>query len=177
MTQSDHESAGAKPRRGVVLPEWEEALRAGQEEAGHAGSLEDELAVVQLFRHARAPETLGDEAVEGIWSDLDRELSPVPWWRRRPVWLGTGLAAAAAAVALVLVWPERTSTDAQTDAGRVATSEDLDALGQTLEEQFALLEPMGREALSSSVEDTRRDLRSDLIAMAKRDSTSAGGAP
>jgi hypothetical protein len=161
---------------GVLDPRWEDALRAGQESEGGAGSVDAELAVVHLLRHARAPEALGDEALESVWGEIESELEdarPLPWWKRGWVlWGGTVASAAAAAAILVVVWPSAEHETARPDAVAVTTSP-----AQTLESQFELLAPEARAALGRQVERSRGSLRGDLIDRAKDAGKTEGGAP
>ncbi|MFY0537357.1 hypothetical protein [Nannocystis pusilla] len=93
MTGSDPSATSPKPEidraaaRGVLDPAWEDELRRGQEAEGEAGSIEDELAIVRLLRHARAPEALTAGELDKLWSgELAPALTPTPWWRRRWLW-------------------------------------------------------------------------------------------
>jgi hypothetical protein len=188
-----HDDQASPPPRAVTDPKWEVALRAGQAAEGEQGSLEDELAVVHLLRHARAPQALDDAALDRLWSDLDAQLGPTAaasgWraWLRRP-WLvlGTaGLATAAAAV-LVLVWSSGPSeqpgstpdTMAQADGADPIGPAEPGAMAATIEAQFAMLEPGARAAVQRSVDAGRSDLRGELLSAAIRaDGRTPGGAP
>ena len=98
-------------RRAVLDPQWEVALRAGQEAEGEHGTVEDELAIIHLLRHARAPQALDDAAFDRAWEEIDGALEDEAasrgWraWLRRP-WLlgGSAALAAAAAAVLIVVW-------------------------------------------------------------------------
>lgn len=167
MTSRDKQPPGP-----VLDPKWEDALRAGQEADGGAGSVEDELAVVRLMLHAREPESLPDEALDRIWSDIEPEVAPAPWWRRPWVLWGAP-AVAAAAVLVVLVIPR--GDDPVPDDAALAAAE---SPAEALRKQFLVLEPAGREALDRSVERGRSTLRGQLLASARRaGSGSVGGAP
>ncbi len=179
---------GRPARKPKVLSEdWEVALRAGQEAEGLAGSVEDELAVVHLLRHARAPEGLAEARLDAVWADIDAELeasAPRPWWRRRWTWIGgTAFAAAAAAAVLVIVIPNA----GQTPSPPVAAGDDGEqqpqvavAAGQAaaLERQFQILAPGARRRVEQEVDDDRGQLRERLIAQARAaGGGSMGGAP
>lgn len=89
------------PERSVLDPEWEDALRRGQEAEGDAGSVDAELAVVHLLRHARRPEGIDDERLDGVWGKVAGEVAPVRWWKRP--WVIWAPVAAAAAVTLIVI--------------------------------------------------------------------------
>lgn len=177
------------PRAGGVLdPAWEDALRAGQAADGEAGSVEPELAVLHLLRHARAPEHLPDAALDDGWNALGSAIdaeAPVPWWRRLwSPWVGTAVAATAAAVVLVIVLPPSPGPDGSgggQGAGEGGGSPVATATGQAeaLERQFQLLAPGARERVAARVEQDRGKMRDDLLALAKRSGASGtvGGAP
>ncbi|MCH9684323.1 MAG: hypothetical protein K0V04_23010 [Deltaproteobacteria bacterium] len=179
------------PRETAVNdPKWEVALRAGQQAEGHAGSVEDELAIVNLLRHARAPQMPSEAALDSVWSDLDAELdeqrAATGWrsWLRRPWLLGgsAALAAAAAAVLVVVVsgpdpgpGPRGGGAMAQGDGAQVS---DPGVMAATIEAQFAMLEPGARAAVERSVEGERNSLRGQLVASAiAADGRTMGGAP
>lgn len=178
------------PSRGAVLdPQWEVALRAGQEAEGEQGSVEDELAIVHLLRHARAPQPLDDAALDRVWGDLDAALDETPaasgWraWLRRP-WLvlGTAGVATAAAAVLVLVWASPgdgpTEVEPETIAQVESPAADPGAMAATIEAQFAMLEPGARAKVERSVDAGRSDLRGELVASAiEADGRTMGGAP
>jgi hypothetical protein len=170
----------------VLSSVWEDALRAGQREDGGGGSVENELAVVHLLRHARAPEELGADDLERIWRDVARQTSPTPWWRRRWVLLGGPLAvsAAAAAVLLVVAPGEPESTGASSVVARPNVAGPMVAgpmvarpnvagpmvagpngMREALRRQFAALEPAGRARLASAVDAGRSRLRGQLLAL------------
>ena len=84
------------PPRGVIDDAWEQELTAGQEAVGEHGDLEADLAVLHLLRHARAPEVLGDEALEEVLEQLKEASAPAStaWWRRGLVrWVAVPLSA------------------------------------------------------------------------------------
>jgi hypothetical protein len=89
------------PERSVLDPEWEDALRRGQEAEGDAGSVDAELAVVHLMRHARRPEGIGDDRLDAVWGQMAGEVAPVRWWKRP--WVIWAPVAAVAAVTLIVV--------------------------------------------------------------------------
>ena len=180
-----------KPK--VLSEDWEVALRAGQEAEGLAGSVEDELAVVHLLRHARAPEGLAEARLDAVWADIDAELAaeaPAPWWRRPWTWIGaTAFATAAAAAVLVIVIPNAGQTPPPTVAagGDGGSEPELaSAAGQAaaLERQFQILAPGARRRVEREVDDDRTQLREQLLAQAraagdasKGSKGSMGGAP
>lgn len=174
---------------------WEDALRAGQSEEGHAGSVEPELAVIHLLRHARAPEPLADARLDALWSAIDvgdlgdaaegqADAGGQPWWKRPWSWLGgTALAAAAAAVVLVIVIP-RDQGAGEGGGDSVAHNvqpdrpEALATQAQLIEQQFAILAPAAREQADREVEGERDTLRGRLLADAAAAADGIeGGAP
>lgn len=173
MTGSDPSATSPKPdidrtaARGVLDPAWEDELRRGQEAEGEAGSIEAELAIVHLLRHARAPEALTAGELDKLWaSELAPALTPTPWWRRRWLW-GALPAVATAAVVMVVVrgpgsGPAPTSDLAASSAPSPSTS-------QLLAKQFAQLEADARRDLDDRVDDDRGVLRHDLLAMSLGD--------
>lgn len=167
-------------RTGSVLdPAWEDALRAGQtEDGGTAGSVDAELAVIYLLRHARAPEALMPAALDRLWSvEIVPAISPLPWWKRRWLW---GVVPAAATAALLIV----VLRDGSGDRAVVAASAPAATPGGTLvaaatpssaralEQQFARLEGDARRDLGGRVDRGRGVMRSQLLAQA-----SAGDKP
>jgi hypothetical protein len=89
------------PERSALDPEWEDALRRGQEAEGDAGSVDAELAVVHLLRHARRPEGIDDDRLDAVWDTVVGEVAPTPWWKRP--WMIWAPVAAAAAVTLIVI--------------------------------------------------------------------------
>jgi hypothetical protein len=178
---------GKTARREVLDPDWEVALRAGQDEDGHAGSVEDELAIVHLFRHAAAPESLGDAAFDRIWADVEAEIAPAPWWKKLIGWrvAGPALAVAAAAVVVVIVWPREPLPEPKPDT--IATAElPTESTADLLAAQFEILAPAARDDIAQTVDAGRGALRNDLIALAvsssrpsgaEGDGKTVGGAP
>ncbi len=168
---------------GVLDPQWEEELRRGQEADGGAGSVDAELAIVHLLRHARQPEALGDEAFDRIWSEVEAEVAPAPWWRRSWVaWGVPSVAVAAAAVALIVLVPREQGGDGAiaestpqlgADAGSEPEgaaehgSRSRSAQAEALEKQFAMLEPRARAQVGASVDDGRGQVRGALVSTAK----------
>lgn len=181
-------------RRGVVLdPQWEVALRSGQEAEGERGSVEDELAVLHLLRHARAPQPLDDAAFDRVWGEVAEArpagagLSGWRAWLRQPWLLGGGLAAAAAAVLIVVVvaGPDQSIVEPGSRIAQrepVAKTVDEGSMAATIEAQFAMLEPGARAEVERSIDDGRSSLRGELVASAillegGADGRTLGGAP
>jgi hypothetical protein len=184
-----NDDSATETRPGAVLdPSWEVALRSAQEAEGEQGSVEDELAVIHLLRHARAPQPLDDAAFDRVWGDVDGSLADAAassgWrgWLRRPWLLGSSAAlAAAAAAVLVVVW---SGPGPQPDPGeriasqRPSTTPDRADLAATIEAQFAMLEPGARAEVERSVDEGRSSLRGELLAAAiTLDGRTLGGAP
>ena len=160
-----------KPPRGVVDPDWEAELRRGQAADGGQGSVDAELAMIHLLRHARAPEQLDDATLDGVWSDVHDEIRPRAWWRR-PLVLWGGPALAAAAALVVVLAPPRQDPDADLVADGAA------GMGVVLQAQFETLEPAARARVARAVDGSRGRLRGELLARATgSDSGSQGGAP
>ena len=202
-TPSDPKQAPgpARAKPGAVLdPAWEEALRRGQVADGGAGSVEAELAVVHLLRHARAPEGLDAAAEDRLWSEVSAAVTPTPWWRRRWLWVGLAPAAAAAVVVLavrvggptedvsvpqVAVAPARKARPASDALAAPASAEETPVAelaqggrsptARTLEQQFATLAPPARARVAAAVGQARAQTRARLLG--RFDPRSAGGAP
>ena len=169
-------------RPGVLGPQWEDELRAGQEADGGQGSVEAELAIVHLFRHAAGPETLEPEAVDAIWAEvsggIEAESGFTPWWRRVLDWrIGLGVAVAAAA-ALVLVIAADPGQQTATTVDPVAQREGAEGLSITLQAQFDLLAPQARAEIEAEVDDGRGVVRQALVAsLESKPEGTVGGAP
>ncbi|MCX4241438.1 hypothetical protein [Paraliomyxa miuraensis] len=190
MSADDTSATETRPG-GVLDPSWEVALRAGQAAEDEQGSVEGELAVIHLLRHARAPQPLDDAAFERLWDDVDASLAEsaasTGWrgWLRRSqrlwLWGGSATLAAAAAAVLVVVW---SGPGPQPGGGESLTGEQLatvsghDELAATIEAQFAMLEPGARAEVDRSVDEGRSSLRGDLLTAAiHADGRTMGGAP
>ncbi|MEM6295952.1 MAG: hypothetical protein AAGA54_32065 [Myxococcota bacterium] len=168
---------------GVLDPQWEDALRAGQAAEGERGSVESELAVLHLLRHARGPQPLEPDALDAVWSELEPEIAGqggfTTWWQRLFDWrVGVGVAVASAAAAVIFF----AASPAQgplppPDADAVAQAPALDpTLSATLQTQFDLLEPAARAQIDGDVAAGRGALRTELLASIAAPGT-VGGAP
>ncbi len=196
MTHPPHHPPKANSPRQVLDPAWEDELRAGQEQEGEAGSLDAELAVLHLLRHARGPEPLAPAELDRVWAELEPVVAPRPWWRRAWVFIAAPALAGAAALALVIAGdgadtdtdtsPTGATGTAPTVVAQRATAESARptstpaaeplpaapvALGGTtsrlLEQHFALLEPAARRQLDDRIDRDRARLRGDLLARAR----------
>lgn len=168
MTESKHNTRAGPPSGKVLDPEWEDALRRGQEAEGEAGSVEAELAFVHLLRHTREPEALAPEQLDAIWADIEGELAPLrePWWRKAWVWW-TAPALAAAAVLFVVV------VDPASDEAAVAVEDRAEDKAQQASEAAPL---PGAAAPSEGLGDATLDEKVEAEASAAKDaSRSAGG--
>jgi hypothetical protein len=147
----------------VLTPDWEDALRAGQAEDGEAGSVEAELAVIHLLRHARAPEALAPADLDRVWHEqISPSITPTPWWRRKWLWGVVPAAATAALLVVVLRGPDEAPQMASATAASPASA---------LAKQFEQLEADARRDLDTRVESDRGTLRSELLTHA------TGGTP
>lgn len=175
MSPRNAEQTSSKPRTDSVLdPAWEDALRAGQAEDGGAGSVEDELAVIHLLRHARAPEPLDPAALDRLWrAEIAPAISPVAWWRRRWLWGLAPLAATAALLIVVLRGDDGETTHVAHSttqaAGEGLLIADAAPSARALELQFAQLEDDARRDLDGDVDRGRGVMRSQLLATANGD--------
>ena len=166
---------------GVLDPRWEDELRAGQEAEGQAGSVEAELAIVRLLRHAAAPEVLSTNDLQRVWDEVETEIEaaqPVPWYRRG--WarlLGSAAAAAAAATVVVVLWPDPVDDAQSTGLAEPDAVASAQGAAQLLEAQFEMLAPQARAELDAAIETDRSSLRADLIEQAVATGKSMGGAP
>ena len=167
MSRNAEHITGPEKTAGSVLdPGWEDALRAGQAEDGGAGSVEAELAIVHMFRHARSPEALAPADLDRVWREqISPTITPTPWWRRKWLW---GLAPAAATAALLVVVLRG---DGPGDAPQVASATGAASPAQALARQFAQLEADARAELDVRVDQGRGTLRAELLTLA------AGGKP
>lgn len=165
---SKSETDRAASTLGVLDPAWEDELRRGQEAEGETGSVEAELAIVHLLRHARAPEPLTPTELDKLWaSGLAPALTPTPWWRKRWLWGALPAVAAAAVVMVVIRGPDSAPAPELAAASAPAGP----STSQLLAQQFAQLEADARRDLDAQVDDDRGALRHDLLAM------SLGGKP
>ncbi|HEY0139066.1 MAG TPA: hypothetical protein VGB85_33495 [Nannocystis sp.] len=166
-----------KRAESVLDPAWEDALRAGQAEdgeSGSAGSVDAELGVIHLLRHARAPEPLDPAALDRLWDvEIAPAITPLPWWRRRWLW---GVVPAAATAALLIVVLRSGGDEAfvaeRSAAAPGGTLVASASSARALEQQFAQLEGDARRELGVRVDRGRGVMRSQLLAMA-----SAGDKP
>jgi hypothetical protein len=176
--------SGEAQRDAVTDPAWEQELRAGMEADGDVGSVEPELAVARLLRHAHAPAELGDATETAIWREIAGrldEITParVPWWRRgaRPLtrpWIVAPVAAMAAAAVLFLVTRPQPSGSSGAGAPVHTASSGARELAAQLEQQFAVLAPGARASVADRVDDSRSDVRSSLLAKAAATPTGQG---
>ncbi|MDC0670248.1 hypothetical protein [Nannocystis radixulma] len=176
MTGSDPSASSTKPdidrtaARGVLDPAWEGELRRGQEADGESGSIDAELGIVHLLRHARAPEALTAGDLDNLWAGgLAPALTPTPWWRRRWLWGALPAVATAAVVLVVIRGPEAPAPEATITASAAPASALPPSTSQLLAKQFAQLEADARRDLDARVDDDRGVLRHDLLAMSLGD--------
>lgn len=187
MTHPPHHPPKASPPRQVLDPAWEDELRAGQEQEGEAGSLDAELAVLHLLRHARGPEPLAAAELDRLWTELEPVVAPRPWWRRAWVFVAAPALAGAAALALVIASDsaDTSATGGAPGPALVAQRAAAESAGPTteplpaapvalggatsrlLEQHFALLEPAARRQLDDRIDRDRARLRGDLLAIAR----------
>lgn len=173
MTTRNTEHPSSPRPRGVLDAAWEHELRSGQEADGGAGSIEPELAVLRLLRHARAPEALAPADLDRLWSEgLAPALAPTPWYRRKWLWGGLPAVAAAAVVIVIVRGPGQRSDEAgearvaqRAAAPAAVAAASPAAMSQVLAQQFAQLEPEARRGLGESVDGERSLLRQELLAM------------
>jgi len=175
-----------KKTKGVLDPQWEDELRAGQagdDTPADDGSVEAQLAVVHLFRHAAAPEALEPDALDAVWSDVAAQIEAengfVPWWRRVLDWrVGVGVAVAAAAALVVLMSAD--PEPAPSPRGEaVAQADGSKQLSATLQAQFEMLAPQARDEIVEEVEQGRSAVREQMLATLQPPPPAAtpGGAP
>lgn len=159
---------------------WEEDLRRGQAAEGERGSVEDELAVVRLVRHAVAPADLDPAVADRVLAEVERAVRPRRRFLRWPVAVG-GLLAGAAAVALWVRAADRSvpaeaapaqmaeraqSPEAASVAAPAAEPGEGGAKSGTprvLEAYFARLEPLERARIARQVASARRGMIEDLL--------------
>jgi len=177
--------------RQVLDPAWEDELRAGQEQDGGAGSVDEELAALHLLRHLREPEALSPGDLDAIWRSMEPQLRPKPWWQRAWFFVGAPALASAAALLLVLATPssevesegprvaDASSPASSESAPRAAADEtgtpqpspdaalSASASALVLEQHFAALEPGARRKLAGRVDVRRAQARGDLLARAR----------
>ncbi len=158
--------------RNVLDPTWEDALRAGQEQEGEAGSLERELAVLHLLRHARAAESMPETTLNELWTELEGQITEVPWWRRKWVLWGAPVAAAAAVLLVVFTGTGPTTPDIHATSQSPAAGESA-GTAILLEQQFSQLEPGARQVLAGRVDQSRGQMRGELLALARGSATGA----
>jgi hypothetical protein len=172
------------PPRGVIDDAWEQELTAGQEAAGEHGDLEADLAMLHLLRHARAPEVLGDEALEEVLEQLKEASAPAStaWWRRRLVrWVAVPACAGLAVVLFVRPGAEDRETVATSSAQAERAAKEAAPLAgsattaaaparrrataaKPYEQQFAALERDARASLRDAVVKSRSRARHEWLA-------------
>ena len=176
----DQESRRAQRGRGVLDPAWEEELERGREadeEAPDAGSIEPELAMLHLLRHAREPEALSGAELDALWSDIDQAVSPASesWttrWRSAfslqwAKW-AVPLAGAAALVVMFQSAPEDAapgSTVAMNQAERSAESEAGVVSELAAQDEKAAAESPGAGAAEKANEAPARSAPSSTAAL------------
>ncbi len=151
--QSRPRTSRESARRQVIDPVWEDELRAGQEQDGGAGSVDDELAVLHLLRHLREPEVLGEADLEGIWRSMEPELKPKRWWQRAWFLVGAPALAGGAALLVVLATPIQDSGpgDAAAVEPKVAVAEGAEStLKRELPAAAPRIQPTGSAARTSA---------------------------
>lgn len=170
--------SGDVQHEAVTDPVWEQELRAGMEAEGESGSIEPELAIARMLRHAHAPAALGDARETAIWREIAGRLdevapASVPWFRRLPTfWIwGPAAAMAAAAVLFLVTRPTPPTPDGRAPKIAVADSKSMAA---QLEGQFAVLAPGARAKVAQRVDVSRGDVRSSLLAKATATPTGQG---
>ncbi|MCR9166157.1 MAG: hypothetical protein ACE37F_10460 [Nannocystaceae bacterium] len=170
-------------RRGVLDPQWEDELRAGQDADGGQGSVDAELAVVHLLRHAAGPEALDAEGVDAVWSDvatqIESESGFTPWWRRVLDWrVGVGVAVAVAAAAVLVLAPGDDTPPPGETSGPIASGPGAAGMSVTLQAQFDMLAPQARSAIDARVDEGRGAVRTQLLAsLGSGADATLGGAP
>jgi hypothetical protein len=173
---SSREPSQKPPTRAVTDPAWEHALLAGQAEEGEQGSIEAELSVVHLLRHARSVEALDDVALERAWGEIRSALPmPTPWWKKSAVWWSVlGLGVSAAAIVFVVSRGDATRVDTVPEIAIAPTHSVGVDQAHALERQFELLAPEGRRRVQADVDAGRDRLRADLIARATAGQSGGG---
>jgi hypothetical protein len=174
---SSREPSQRPPSRTVTDPAWEHALLAGQAEEGEQGSIEPELSVVHLLRHARSVEALDDAALDRVWGEIGTALpSTTPWWRRSVVWWSAlGVGVSAAAIVFVIGRGDGQPLRGAPEIAAVDAPRHRAGQADALERQFELLAPEGRRRVAADVDDGRDRLRADLLARATTGVVSGGG--
>lgn len=158
------------PPRGVIDDAWEQELTAGQEAVGEHGDLEADLAMLHLLRHARAPEVLGDEALEEVLEQLKEASAPAStaWWRRGLVrWVAVPACAGLAVVLFVRPKAEDRATvvtnSVQAERAAKEGAPLAGAAAKPYELQFAALEGDARASLRDAVVVSRSQARHDWL--------------
>lgn len=151
--QSTSRTSREPAPRQVLDPAWEDELRAGQEQDGGAGSVDEELAVLHLLRHLRDPEVLGKADLEGIWLSMEPILKPKPWWQRAWFFVGAPALAGGAALLLVIGMPIQDSgpDDSAAGAPRIAVADGVASTSKRKAAAAAPAEKPVRSLAESSV--------------------------